>query len=375
MGIGQEVKKYFDFQTSFPRRRGSTRWIPAFAGMTFIFLSIFYPSLSEAKKLVTVRIGHFSNITHAQALIAHATKKVEQKFGVAAVVEWKIFNAGPSAIEALFAGQLDIVVIGPSPAVNAYVKSNGEAVRVVSGSASGGVALVVRGDLDIKFPEDFHKRKIASPQLGNTQDVSLRSWLSGSGLKLKDVGGDVQILPLSNADQQTLFLKKEIDAAWTVEPWVSVLVQKAGGKVFLDEKDLWARGKYSTALVLVRKKFLDEHPDLVKKFLEVHVELTDWIAKNPEEAKKILKKEIEKESGKELPQPILDAAFSKILFTYDPLVASVMEQARSAYKAGFLRNEPDLSNLFDLGLLEGILKEKGLDSEWTKEVKTDKLKN
>ena len=325
-------------------------------------------------KRTTVRIGHFPNMSHAQALIGHATHKVEEKFGTDALVAWKVFNAGPSAVEALFANQLDIAVIGPSPAINAYVKSQGEAVRVVSGSASGGAALVVRGDLDIRSAEDFHKRKIASPQLGNTQDVSLRSWIAGSGLKLKEVGGDVQILPLSNADQQTLFLKKEIDAAWTTEPWVSLLVQKSGGRIFLDEAELWARGEYSTALILVRKKFLEEHPDLVKKFLEVHVELTEWIQKNPEEAKKIAAEEIKKESGKEIPPAVLDAAFTRILFTYDPLAASIVEQAKSAHKAGFLKEEPNLANLFDLDLLEGILKEKGLDAEWTKDVKTDTLK-
>ena len=331
-----------------------------FSALTLLFTGVLSPAFA-AKKPEIVRIGHFSNITHAQALIGHATRKVEEKFGENVTVDWKVFNAGPSAVEALFANQLDIAVIGPSPAINAYVKSNGEAVRVVSGAASGGAALVVRGDLNIQTPEDFHSRKIASPQLGNTQDVSLRSWISGSGLKLTDVGGDVQIIPLSNADQQTLFLKKEIDAAWTVEPWVSVLVQNASGKIFLDEAEIWAKGKYSTALVLVRKKFLDEHPNLVKKFLEVHVELTNWIQKNPDEAKKIIKEEIERESSKKLPQSILDAAFPRILFTYEPMVSSIQEQARSAFKAGFLKKEPNLSGLFDLRLLQEVLKEKGIE--------------
>lgn len=348
------------------------RFRPLGAGLVLIFVCAISPSLAAESKLA-VRIGHFPNITHAQVLIAQATHKVEEKFGSDATVDWKIFNAGSSAVEALFANQLDIAVIGPSPAVNAFVKSNGEAVRVVSGAASGGAALVVRKELDIRTSEDFRRRKIASPQLGNTQDVSLRSWLAGNGLKLKEIGGDVQIVPLSNADQQTLFVKKEIDAAWTAEPWVSLLVQKSGGKIFLDEAELWPGGKYSTALVLVSKKFLDEHRELVKKFLEVHVELTDWIQKNPNEAKKILAGEIERESGKALPQPVLDEAFQKILFTYDPLAASIVEQARSAHRAGFLKKEPDLSNLFDLDLLGEILKEKGLAAEWTKEIKTDRI--
>ena len=354
MGLGQSMRKLFV--------------------VALIFLCAASTACAAKTKPVVVRIGHFPNITHAQALIAHATHKVEDRFGAEAAVAWKIFNAGPSAVEALFANQLDIAVIGPSPAINAHVKSGGDAVRVVSGSASGGAALVVRGDLDVKSAEDFRKRTIASPQLGNTQDVSLRSWIAGSGLKLKEVGGDVRIIPISNADQQTLFIKKEIDAAWTVEPWVSLLLQNAGGKIFLDESNLWAGGEYSTALILVRKKFLEEHPTLVKKFLEVHVELTGWIQKNPEEAKTILAAEIEKESGKKLPPAILEAAFSRLLFTYDPLVTTVVEQAKAAHKAGFLKKEPDLAALFDLDILDEVLKEKGLDAEWTKENETDTLK-
>ena len=317
---------------------------------------------------IKIRVGHFPNITHAQALIAHATGKLEEAYGEKALVEWKVFNAGPSAVEAIFSGNLDIAVIGPSPAINAFVKSNGEAVRVVAGSASGGAALVTRADLNIQSVEDFHRKKIASPQLGNTQDVALRSWLQGSGLKLKEVGGDVRVFPLSNADQQTLFIKKEIDAAWSVEPWVSLLVEKAGGKVFLEESDLWAEGKYSTALILARSRFLEEHPDLVKRFLQVHVDLTQWIQKNPSEAKKIVQSEIKKESGKELPDKILDSAFSRILFTYDPLASSIVEQARAAHKAGFLKSEPDLGGLFDLSLLEEILKERNLEADWTLDV-------
>jgi NitT/TauT family transport system substrate-binding protein len=341
------------------------KWI--FGVLVAIVLSVIIQApqtLSAAQKIkpVKVRVGHFSNITHAQALILHSTGKLQDAFKEKAVVEWKVFNAGPSAVEAMFAGNLDIAVIGPSPAINAFVKSDGEAVRVVAGSASGGAALVTRGDLDIRNVEDFQNKKIASPQLGNTQDVALRSWLRGSGLKLKEKGGDVQVLPLSNADQQTLFIKKEIDAAWTVEPWVSLLIEKANAKVFLEESDLWAGGKYSTSLVLVRRKFLDEHPELVKRFLEVHVDLTRWVQSNPVEAKKIIREEIKKESGKELPDKILDSAFSRILFTYEPLTTSILEQAKAAYQAGFLKKEPDLGGLFDLSLLEEVLKERGLEA-------------
>jgi len=302
-----------------------------------------------------IRIGHFSNITHAQAVIGHANGWFDENLAPEAVIDWKIFNAGPSAVEALFANQLDIAYIGPSPAVNAYVKSEGEAVRIVAGSSSGGAALVVRGDAGITKPEDFHGKKIASPQLGNTQDVALRSWLDQKGLKLKEVGGDVQVLPLANADQQTLFIKKEIDAAWTVEPWVSILLLNDNGKIFLSESELWKDGRYATTVVLVRTKFLDEHPDLVKRFLETHVKLTDWVNAHPEEAKAVFKKEIEREIGREFSQELLDKAWGHVEFTTDPLPSTVRAQALAAYRAGFLKKEPDLRFLYDTRLLKAVL--------------------
>ena len=302
----------------------------------------------------TVRISHFSNITQAQGVIGHANHWFEENLAPEAVVDWKIFNAGPSAIEAMFANQLDIAYVGPSPAVNAYVKSDGEAVRIVAGSASGGAALVVRQDAGIGKAEDFHGKKIASPQLGNTQDVALRSWLGQQGLKLKEVGGDVQVLPLANADHQTLFLKKEIDASWTVEPWVSMLLQKSGGKVFLSESDLWKDGRYATTVVLVRTKFLEQHPDLVKRFLETHVKITDWMHSNPNEAKAVFKQEIERETGREFTQELLDQAWKRVDFTVETLQATVKAQAQAAYRAGFLKKDPDLRFLFDTGLLKQV---------------------
>ncbi len=342
-------------------------WVVLFA---LVFSAVIGPATqASAGPLRTkVRVGHFPNITHAQALIMHATGKVEKAFGQDTKVEWKVFNAGPSAVEALFAGSLDIAFMGPSPAVNAFVKSNGEALRVVAGAASGGAALVVRGDLSFEKAEDFMGHKIASPQLGNTQDVALRSWLDQSGLKLKEVGGNVRVLPIAHSDQQTLFIKKELDAAWTVEPWVSFLIENTGAKIYFEESELWAGGKYSTALVVVRKKFLDENPGLVKKFLEAHVEVTDWIQKNPAEAKKIVGEEIERESGKKMPEKIVDSSFARLQFSVEPLAFSVVEQANAAHRVGFLKEPPDLGGIFDLSFLEEIMKEKGTPAEWLEEV-------
>lgn len=325
-----------------------------FAALVFISLPLVFAN-GRAPSPVKVTVGHFSNITHAQGVIGHANGWFREDLLPEAVIDWKIFNAGPSAVEAIFAGQLDIAYIGPSPAVNAYVKSDGEAVRIVAGASSGGAALVVRDGSGIEKNEDFRRKKIASPQLGNTQDVSLRAWLKRQGFKLKETGGDVQVLPMANADHLTLFLKKEIDASWTVEPWVSALVLNGGGKIYLSESALWKDGRYATTVVLVRKKFLDEHPDIVARFLKTHVKLTEWINANPGEAKAVFKAEIEKETGREFPQALLDEAWKRVSFTTDPLELSVRGQAQSAYEAGFLKKKPELELLFDGSLLKQAL--------------------
>lgn len=317
--------------------------------------ALFLTATACAKEPSVVRVGHFPNVAHAQALILHAQGQLEKELGPAIKVDWKVFNAGSSATEAIFAGQLDIAYIGPSPAINGYVKSGGEAVRVIAGAASGGAALVIRNDVAITRPEDFKGKKIATPQLGNTQDVSLRSWLASHDLTLKEKGGDVLVLPLSNADQQTLFIKKEIDAAWTTEPWVTFLVENAEGKIFLDEATLWPDGKYATAVVVARTAFLKQNPEIVRKFIKLHVETTDWMLSHPDEAKKVVKSAIEAETQKELPQNILDKAYGRIQLTVDPMKASVSEQGEAAFRAGYLKKKPDLTGLFDTTHLDEII--------------------
>ncbi len=310
---------------------------------------------------ITIRAGHFPNITHAQGVIGQAKRWFEKALGKDAKIEWKVFNAGPSAIEALFAGQLDIIYIGPSPAINGYVKSKGEALRIVAGAVSGGAGLVIRADSGISTVKDFDGKKIASPQLGNTQDVALRGWLKDNGYKVKEKGGTVQVIPIANPDQLTLFLKKEIDGAWVPEPWVSRLILEGNGRLFLDERNIWPDGKFVTTNLVVSTRFLKEHPDLVKKWIAAHVELTDWINKNPEEAKRIINGEIKNEIGKALPQNVLDESFKRVDVTYDPIPSSLFKSARWAFEQGFLgREQPDLSNIYDLTLLNEVLKEKGL---------------
>ncbi len=317
-------------------------------------------SISRGFGQTVIRVGAFPNITHAQAMVGKANGWFEKAMGPNVKIEWKSFNAGPSAIEAMFAGAIDMTYIGPNPTISGYVRSQGEALRVISGAASGGASLVVRNDSGINKPEDFHGKRVASPQLGNTQDVALRAWLKAHGMKSKDKGGDVQVLPMANPDQLTLFLKKELDAAWAPEPWATRLIQEGNGRLFLDERDLWPNHQFVVTNLIVSTKFLREHPDLVKNWVRANVELTDWINGHLPEAKRLLNSQIQKETGKALPAGLIDAAFGRFEVTYDPIRSSLLTSARSAYEAGFLgRQMPDLSGLYDLGFLNQVLAEKG----------------
>jgi NitT/TauT family transport system substrate-binding protein len=308
-----------------------------------------------------VRIGYFPNILHAQALVGRAQGTFGQALGPDAEVKMVPFNAGPSVIEAMFANEIDIAYIGPNPTINGYVKSKGEALSIIAGAASGGAVLVVRNDSGISQPQDFAGKRVASPQLGNTQDVALRAWLMGNNLTIGDGDADVEVIPTANPDILTLFQKKEIDAAWVPEPWGARLVQDGGGTIYLDERTLWPDGKFVTANVIVSRKFLLEHPDIVRKFLTAHVELTGWINSNPADAKALMNAQIENLTSKALPGAVLDEAFGRCEITYDPVGSSLMGSAKSAYSLGFLGDsEPDLDGIYNLTLLNEVLKGKGL---------------
>jgi len=307
----------------------------------------------------TIRVGAFPNITHPQAMVGKANGYFAKAMGQSVNIDWKSFNAGPSAIEALYSGAIDMTYIGPNPTISGYVRSDGQALRVIAGATSGGAALIVRNDSGIQKAQDFHGKKIASPQLGNTQDVALRAWLKQQGLKTIDKGGDVQVIPLANPDQLTLFLKKELDAAWAPEPWATRLIREGNGRLFLDERTLWPNGQFVTANLIVSTKFLKEHPDLVKNWLRAHVELTDWINGHLPDAKKLLNQQILAETGKAIAPGIVDESFGRLEVTYDPLQQALFASAKSAFDAGFLGKQmPDLSQLYDLTLLNQILAEK-----------------
>src|SRR5438046_8526695 len=241
----------------------------------------------SAQTKTIIRFGHFPNITHAQGVIAHALTRqgkgwFEERLGPNVEIQWFTYNAGPSAMEAIFAGSLDLTYVGQGPALNAHFKANGDEIRILAGAANAGAALVIKPDGVIKTAADFRGKKIATPQLGNTQDISCRAWLKAQGFKVTLTGGDVIVLPTANPDQLGLFQSGGVDAVWTVEPWVTRLERDAKARVFLDDKDT------ITTWLVSSVKFLRDRRDLAKKTADANVELTKWNQQNQAEAQKLL---------------------------------------------------------------------------------------
>jgi NitT/TauT family transport system substrate-binding protein len=294
---------------------------------------------------ITLRVGYFPNVTHAQGIIgAHSTRLgqgwFEQRLGPDVVVQWYPFNAGPSAMEAIFAGTIDLTYVGPNPTLNAYIRSRGDEIRVLAGSAEGGAALVVQPDGRISKPEDFKGRKLATPQLGNTQDVAARAWCKKQGFAVTLTGGDVQIIPTANPDQLALFKQGRIDAVWTVEPWVSRLEQEADGKVYIDQKDAL------TTILVSSVKLLRERPELATKFVAAHVELTKWLGEHPEDAREQVRAGLSAEVRREISATLVASAWSRLHFTDTVQQAQVEALVGDAQSVGFLRDAISLDRLF-----------------------------
>ncbi|MFQ5969530.1 MAG: aliphatic sulfonate ABC transporter substrate-binding protein [Nitrososphaerales archaeon] len=329
-----------------------------------VFVSIAYVLSSTNVNTFSdniVRIGYFPNLSHAPVLVGLASGTFEQVLGDEVKLDYKVFNAGPAAIEALFTNQVDITYVGPTPAINGYLRTNGEGLRIIAGAASGGTLFVVRADSGIDSSEDLVGKKLASPQYGNTQDVSLKSYIIEHGLQLAQYGGNVHVLSAKNSDIMTLFLKKEIDGAWVPEPWGTILIRDANGKIFLDERDLWPDGEFATTVLIVNAEFVDKRPDLVKKFLHAHVETTLWIKEHPKEAEEVVNAQLKSLLGKELPMDVVHEAFSRMEVTYSPMKFSLFKFADEAYELGLLERErPDLSDIYYTSLLNEVLKERNL---------------
>ena len=310
-------------------------------------------------KQVTLRLGYFPNITHATAIVGIENGIFTRELGDGVKLEAATFNAGPAAVEALFSGALDATYIGPNPAINAYVRSKGAAVRIISGATSGGAFFVVKPE--ITGANDLRGKKVASPQLGNTQDVALRSWLKSQGLRTELTGGgDVSVVPQENAQTLEAFRAGQIAGAWVPEPWATRLVQEGGGKVLVDERTLWPDGKYITTHLIVRTAFLKEHPEAVERLLRGQVEANAFVNAQPEEAQRIVNRAIEQITGRGIPEPVIAAAWRNLEFTNDPIATSLRRSADDATAFGLLdRGGVSLDGIYGLAPLNTVLKQTG----------------
>jgi NitT/TauT family transport system substrate-binding protein len=306
------------------------------------FFTMVQPVLAEE----TIRVGHFPNITHVQGLVAQHLSRTgrgwfEERLGKDVKIEWYVYNAGPSAIEAILAGSIDLTYVGPNPALNAYSKSEGEEIRIIAGAAAGGAALVVQPDSRLKQPADFRGKTIATPQLGNTQDIACRAWLASGGLKITQTGGEAFIVPTPNPDQFSLFQQRKLDAVWTVEPWVSRLEREAGGKVLIEQSN------ESITVLVSSTKFVKNKRELAAKFVQAHRELTEWVLAHPEEAKRMVQEELAIETQAKVSSELIAQAWKRITLRPEVSIEEFQQFVNNAQRAGFMRTPPDLSRLIE----------------------------
>jgi len=312
-----------------------------------VLILIYVAFVAPLAAKTVLRVGYFPNVTHAQGVIGKtltAQQKgwFEERLGPDVEIQWFAYNAGPSAMEAIFAGSVDLTYVGPNPSLNAYIRSKGEEIRVIAGAARGGAALLVRPGSGIEKPADFKGKKLATPQLGNTQDVAARVWLQKQGFKITQMGGDVFVLPTANPDQLSLFQQGKIDAVWTVEPWVSRIEREAGGKIYVEQKDA------VTTILVSSVKFLKSQPEIVKKFAQAHRELTDWINAHPAEAQALVQRGLSDEVKREIKLELVVAAWQRLTFTSEITLSSIESLVTDARQLGFIRGEVDLARFISI---------------------------
>ena len=329
------------------RRR---RLLPALLLALGLIAALAAPAGAQAKP-VLLRLGYFPNVTHASAIVGVERGIFKKELGRNRLAT-RSFNAGPEAIEALFSGAIDATYIGPSPAINAWVQS--KAVKIVSGATSGGALLVVNRNID--DVDGLKGKKVATPQLGGTQDVAARYYFKTQGLKTdRNGGGDISIVPQPNGQTLTAFRSGQIQGAWLPEPWATRAVQEAGAKVLLDERQLWPKRRFVTTHLIVSAKFLKEHPDVVEQLLKGQIAANDYLRTNTADAKAAVDKGIEKVTGQGISAKVLDASFKNLDFTNDPIASTLEPNADHAVSVGLL-SKPNLKGIYNLGPLNTLLK-------------------
>ena len=295
----------------------------------------------------TLRVAFFPNIGHAIPVVGMERDTFEDNLGNATSIETKLFDSGPQVIESLYANSIDIAYVGPGPAINGFLKSENRDVVILSGAASGGASFIVHPDSEIISVEDFAGKRIAAPQIGNSQDVSLRNYLSENGLKSYEKGGSVIVLNIPNPDIYTLFTKGEIDGAWVPEPWATILVQELGGERLFFEEELWPQEKFASVLLIGRQEYVQNNPEIISNWLESHEQTVNWINQNPQETRIIFNDFMQNHMGQSLSDSVIDEALGNLEITTDPVDESIYTFAARADSLGYLgRDGYSLDGIF-----------------------------
>ncbi len=294
-----------------------------------------------------IRIAYFPNIGHAIPIVGIEKGFFEESIGDQAKIETRVFDSGPQAIESLFANSIDVAYVGPGPAINGFLNSENHNVKILAGAASGGASFIVHPNSEINSVSDFAGKKIAAPQIGNTQDVSLRHYLSENGLKPAEKGGSVIVYNISNPDIYTLFVKGDIDGAWVPEPWATILETELGGKRLFHEEELWPNNEFASVLIIANADYVEKNKTLMNNFLNSHHETAIWINQHPVETRIVFNNFLNSYLGQSLSDDVVDIALSNLVITADPLPDSIFSFAERADALGYLgRNGYDLSEIF-----------------------------
>ena len=294
-----------------------------------------------------LRIAYFPNIGHVIPIVGIETGFFSEKIDSGTKIESRIFDSGPQVIESLFANSVDIAYVGPGPAINGFLNSENNNIQILSGAASGGASFIVHPESEINSASDFSGKKIAAPQIGNTQDVSLRHYLSENNLKPAEKGGSVVIYNISNPDIYTLFVKGDIDGAWVAEPWATILETELNGKRLFFEEDLWPNKQFASVLLIANTDYVKKNPELISKFLLSHHHTVDWINDNPLETRIIFNNFLKSHLGQSLSDDVVDISLSNLEITTNPVKDSVYSFAEKANVLGYLgRNGYDISEIF-----------------------------
>ena len=294
-----------------------------------------------------IRVAFFPSIGHIIPIVGLEEKIFEKGIGEEKQIETKLFDSGPQVIESIFSGSIDVAYVGPGPIINGFLKSDGKDIKILSGAASGGASFIIQPNSGLESLENFDGKRIASPQISNSQDVSLRHYLESHGFKSVEKGGTVFVLNISNPDIYTLFAKGDIDGAWVPEPWATILVQELDGIRLFNEEKLWPNEEFASVLLIVRTEYLENNPETIQKWVESHEKTVTWINSNPDKSKSLFSSFLIDYMGKSLPTKIIDESFSNISITSDPIKNSVIIFAERADSLGYLgRDGYNLDGIF-----------------------------